>query len=267
MSGVGRFFLSERRLLIWMLAASFAAHVVAFYVFTVTDTVKTTGLGARPHVGWMPPRALGRPGVIPLHYVVAETLDPSLMSLPSARGFSNKLWERDVATTYRGVEWTVAPAFLDVKSPATVPDLLPQAPLMQFVQSSAREYVAATEEPVEPLDLPVVVNRSVIRVAGPLQERAVLSVPALPTMTSVNALRPTRLRVVVSGDGVVRYVMVDRSSGDESADARAQELARQIRFEPLSDPDSRVQTWGVVRFLWATEPPATTEKPAGSAQP
>ncbi len=267
MTTIAKFFLSERRFLVLMLVASLGAHGAAFYVFAVTDTVKITGLGARPRVGWMRPAGLGKPGEMALQYVIAEALDPSLMSLPSARGFSSKMWERGVAATHRRAEWYVRPAFLDIKVPDTIPVLLPRAPLVELVQSSVQPFAAETEEPTETPEPPVVVNQSVFRVVGPLQERAVVWAPVLPTVTSANPLRPTRIRVGVSGDGVVRYVTLERSGGDETVDARALELVRQIRFELLRDPDSRALTWGVVRFLWATEPPAVSDKSGGGTQP
>jgi hypothetical protein len=55
---------------------------------------------------------------------------------------------------------------------------------------------------------------------------------------------------------MVRFVVLERSCGNEAADSRAVELARQVRFEPLADAGTEGLVWGVMKCFWATEVPA-----------
>jgi TonB family protein len=61
------------------------------------------------------------------------------------------------------------------------------------------------------------------------------------------------VRVAAAPDGRVRYVALDRSSGNDAADAQALGFARLLQFEPTSSTDPLALTWGVVKFYWATK--------------
>ena len=112
----------------------------------------------------------------------------------------------------------------------------------------------------------VAVNQSVVRVLGPLEDRGIVHAPTLPTINNPTPLRPTQIRVGVGADGLVLYALLDRSSGDDGVDAQALTLARQIRFEAEQDSSAISLAWGVLRFLWATQPPATTNVESTAAQ-
>lgn len=268
MTAVPRVFFGERQILLLMLTASLGAHVAAFFVVGVSDKVKTLGLVERPRVQWMRPQSLERPGKLELQYVVAETLDPSLMSLPNARGFSKKMWERGVAAAHRGVEWGSEPAYLDAKPEKSFPSLLNIVPLPQFVQSATERMSARIEETEQELYEPTVaVNQSVFRIGGTLEMRPVLRAPSLPTIPSNTPLRPTRMRIAVAADGIVRYATLERTSGNEDVDGRALELVRQIRFAPQDTAASDSLAWGVARILWATEPASAPTGGGNGAQP
>jgi TonB family protein len=258
----------DKRVLVFMLVASFAIHGLSFVVFRVTDQVKTTGWGQRPRVGWLPAPSLERGSSV--QYAVADALDPSLMSLPNARGFSKKMWERGVGATQRGAEWQSEPAFLDEKPVSGFPSLLQQRALVEFVQAAVARSPAlpamATSTADEELEAPPAINESVFRVTGMLEARSVVRAPRIPTLTSELPVRPTRVRAGVAADGTVRFAVLERSSGNEMVDARAVELARQLRFEPATGADATALTWGVLRFLWATEsPPPATPTPNNGA--
>lgn len=269
MTTLVRFSLGERQVVLIMILLSLVAHAGAFYIFRVTDKVRMPALSERPRVQWMRPPSLEREGAMPLQYVVAETLDPSLMSLPSARGFSRQMWEKGMTVTHRASEWTVEPAYLDVKLAAAMPPLLEQPSLVEQVKATVGKRPAVSEEPVaEAVEVPVVLNQSVFRVAGPLAGRPVVRVPKLPVIPSVAPVRSTTVRAGVGADGVVRFATVEKSSGNEDVDNQAVTLTRQIRFEPQGTRDIRGSeisedsiSWGLVKFLWATQPSAA---PPGS---
>ena len=100
---------------------------------------------------------------------------------------------------------------------------------------------------------------------------AILQSPELPTITSDTPLRPTCVRIAVVADGTVRYAVLDRSSGSDAtaaqADARALDLAQQIRFEPQRFADATALRWGVLKFIWATASPAGATNETKTAQP
>jgi TonB family protein len=248
----------EGTLLLWMLIVSLLAAVPLFFVFPNARSAKTTALSERPRIQWLPPSDMQQSGA-KLPYVVADTLDPSLMSLPSARGFSRAMWSRGAPATHRPAEWDSKPAYLDPNAPKTMPPLLNLEPLSQSVLSATEKMPGRSEETeADSYEPPVAVNQSVFRVGGTLEARAVLRAPQLPTISNESSLRPTRVRIAVAADGLVRYATVERPSGNDAADARAVELVRQIRFEPQEANASDSLTWGVVRILWATEAPAAT---------
>jgi TonB family protein len=138
--------------------------------------------------------------------------------------------------------------------------LLNATPLSDVVQSATQKLAPQPEEEPEeePSESPVAVNQSVFRITGTLETRPIVRAPHVPNISSEVPLRPTRVRVAVAADGVVRYAVLERSCGSEAVDAQALELTKQIRFEPWGAVDSQPLTWGVVRFLWATEPLAAS---------
>jgi len=201
-------------------------------------------------------------------YMIAEVFDPSLMSLPNAHGFSSGAWRQKIETTQHSLGWNQQPAFLDAAAPSEPRSLLEPTPLDTAVLSAAEKTQALSEEPdngeaAAPL---VPVNQSVFRVLGPLERRVIVSAPTLPMVNSPMPLRPTQVRVGVGADGLVLYALLDRSSGDDGVDAQALALAHQVRFEAEHDNDSISLTWGVLRFLWAAQPPATTNVESTAAQ-
>ncbi|HUJ73141.1 MAG TPA: hypothetical protein VLZ30_12950, partial [Verrucomicrobiae bacterium] len=201
-------------------------------------------------------------------YMIADVFDPSLMSLPNAHGFSSGAWRQKLETAQRNLGWNQQPAFLDAAAPSEPRSLLEPTPLDAAVLSAAEKTQALSEEPNDgeaaaPL---VPVNQSVFRVLGPLERRVIVSAPTIPMVNNPMPLRPTQIRVGVGADGLVLYVLLDRSSGDDGVDAQALALAHQVRFEAEHDTGSISLTWGVLRFLWAMQPPTTTNVDSTAAQ-
>lgn len=189
---------------------------------------------------------------------LAEIMDPSLMSLPSDHGFSRPMTTRSVPAAPRSLGWQNDAAYLGATPSTQFPALLRQPPLAALVQSATAPALPAPADADEAVTIesPAAVNQTVVRALGPLASQAIVRGPVLPVIVSESPVRPTRVRVGVAADGTVRFAALERASGNEVADARAVELARQIRFEPVAGAAPEALTWDVLRFLWATELPA-----------
>ena len=258
--------------MLWLLAGSIVAFGAMFLFFRVSGVSLTTPAREVPRINFMPtPRQdpLLAPGPA---YVVAEMFDPSLMSLPSAHGFSRHMWARKIEASQRDLGWNQQPAFLGVEVPGVPPPLLQPVMVDAAVLTAAEKTPAVSEEPNddEPLGVPISINQSVYRVLGALENRSVAFAPPLPTINSSVPLTPTQIRVGVDADGVVLYALLDpsrdRSSGDDGVDAQAMDIARQFRFEAEHASSTPPLTWGVLRFLWATESPSVTNTDTAATQ-
>jgi len=200
-------------------------------------------------------------------YVVADLFDPSLMTLPSAHGFSRGMWHQKIEAKQRDLGWNEQPAFLAARPTEAPTSLLEPAPVDTAVLSAAEKTSALSEESNdnEAVEPPMSINQSVLRVVNALEDRGVTYSPPLPMINSSGPIRPTQIRVGVGADGLVLYALLDRSSGDETVDTQALVLARQIRFEAGHD-DSAPLAWGVMRFLWAVQGATVTNGESAATQ-
>lgn len=264
-----KFRMTERQVLLLIMGACLAAYAAAFLFLGLRRKPEPADSAERSVAYWMPPQTQSEPQKI--EYVVADLLDPSLMSLPSIHGFSRQLWERQSPARRRNFEPGVKFAFFDAGIPNEIQPLLQQPSLSNVVQVSAEKSSAQSEENADTELAAPPPDRSVVRVIEGIDNFTILQSPELPTITSDAPLRPTRVRIAAVADGTVRYAVLDRSSGNDAtaaqADARALDLAQQIRFEPHRSAAASALTWGVLEFVWATasSPVATNEIKA--AQP
>ncbi len=267
---------AQGQLMLWILAGSIVAFGSMFIFFRVSGVSLATAPREVPRINFMPtPRQdpLLAPGPA---YVVADVFDPSLMSLPNSHGFSMHMWARKIEASQRDLGWNQQPAFLGVTTPDVPPPLLQPVPVDAAVLTAAEKTPALSEESNdnEPLGAPISVNQSVYRVLGALENRTVAFVPSLPTINSPVPLTPTQVLVGVNPDGLVLYALLDndmgvldRSSRDDGVDAQALDIARQFRFEAEHVSSTPPLTWGILRFLWATQPPSVTNTDTAATQP
>jgi len=255
--------------MLWILAGSLVAFGSMFVFLRVSGVTLTTTPHELPHITWMPPAHENAFSPSDPRYIIADVFDPSLMSLPSAHGFSDGAWRRKIEAAQRSLGWNDQPSFLDAAPPVEPHSLLEPTPVDVAVLAAAEKTQPFSEESndMEGIEASVSVNQSVIRILGALEERAVVSAPPLPTINSPMPLRPTQIRAGVGADGQVLYALLDRSCGDDAVDAQALSLAGRIRFEAEHDSSVSSLTWGVLRFLWATQPPVTTNVESAAAQP
>jgi len=259
---------AQGQLMLWILVGSLIAFGTMFLFSRVSGTALTSSPRKTAHVAVMfnahqDPLSPGD-----IRYVIADVFDPSLMSLPNPHGFSSGAWRQNIEAAHRNLGWNRQPDFLSPAAPSEPRSLLEPAPLDAAVLSAAKKTEALSEEPSDgDAATPFVsVNQSVFRVLGPLERRVVVNAPTLPTISNPVPLRPTQVQVGVGSDGVVLYTLLDRSSGDDGVDAQALALAHQVRFEAEHDSSTGSLAWGVLRFLWATQPPATTNVETAAAQ-
>jgi len=267
---VPRFRLSERHILLFILVGAILGYGGAMLLLRLRKNVRRAAAYHQPMVRWMSPDPDGK--VKEIHYVIADLLDPSLMSLPSAHGFSRQLWQRQAPATRRDFEPRTELALLNAETAFVFQALLEQPSLADVVQSSAEKASAESEEAAETESSSptTAMNHTVLKVVASIGDRPILQMPELPAITSDTPVRPTRVRVAVAADGTVRYAVLDHSSGSGDAavqaDAQALELAHKIRFAPENAADARTLTWGVVRFIWATASPTAATNEAKTAR-
>ena len=266
MKPLGKFRFGEGEKLLLLLAACLVAAIVSLQGLRVTHAVKTADDTTRQHVRWLPAGGSSATAGRGLS-AAADLFDPSVMSLPNPHGFSRRLWQHGAPVKYRPADWGAVPAFLERVAVSAMPSLLEQSPLMDMVQSMVETRTAGIEDAaVEPVEGAPSENRTLFLVSGAtastrvsgLAGRALVRTPSLPVVNNETALKPTRVRIGVAPDGTVRFASVEQSCGKETVDAQAVELARQIRFEPATDPKASSLDWGVVKILWATELPPVT---------
>jgi hypothetical protein len=253
---VPRFRITERQVLMLLLITSCAAFGGAFLVVGFRrQRGERLEQVARARVHWMPPVSAPAAAALPAPYVLAEYFDPSLMSLPSAHGFSARMWQRNAEAPPRQFEPAPQLAWLD--PPALTPNavVLPTPAVEDAPVADAVKLPAALQELSEllPPEISEPRRQSMLRVEGALENRQILEQPNLPTPKVDAALRATRVRVAVTADGRVRYAVLERSCGNGSVDAQALELSRRLRFDAVSAADPLALTWGMLRFLWVTQ--------------
>lgn len=198
--------------------------------------------------------------------------DPTLFSRPNRRGFSGAAWRQFSGVEHQLINWDETPRPLDNQPAAlgatfrvALPDHLAfvtDIPAKRLPRSMA----------VEPPRL-AVRAASELELRGSLANRPVVRSVSVPAMPHNEALRRTRIRIGVNTDGYVVSATVagHLAKGDAfqaTADRRALELLRGIRFEPakrtrFDRPDRPgVLEWGEALFHWRTiAPPKTPAAP------
>jgi hypothetical protein len=159
---------AQGQLMLWILAGSIVAFGSMFLFFRVSGVSLTAPPREVPRINFMP---TPRQDPLVAHdpaYVVADVFDPSLMSLPSAHGFSRRVWARKVEATQRDLGWTQQPAFLGVTTPAVPPPLLQPVSVDSAVLTAAEKSPPLSEESNdnELPGVPMSINQSVYRVLG-----------------------------------------------------------------------------------------------------
>ncbi len=198
--------------------------------------------------------------------------DPTLFALPHARSSTVKTWLPAPRAEYAPFRWSEPPRFLPLPSDqlgGTFVQFMRTNTFarFEFEMPSGPELVLPESPP--PFTPP---TRSELRVRGDLAQRPLLNPPELPSWPAADLLTNSVVRVQVDAMGhVFSTTLVPPGSGSRAADRRALELARSLRFGPLTQPpvlsaDSLgALSGGVVVFEWHTVPlPPATNPPAAA---
>jgi TonB family protein len=193
--------------------------------------------------------------------------DPTLFALPHSKGFSAPVWLPIRRIEFAPFKWTEAPRFL------ALPVEQLGSTFMQFMQTNRfarfEPGILPPPELILPESPPLFVprTRSGLSVRE-LEQRRLLNPPELPSWPAADLLTNSVVRVRVDAAGnVFSARLVPPGSGSKAADRRALELARALRFAPLSQPpivsaDPVGQlTPGTLVFEWHTVPPPPTNLP------
>jgi TonB family protein len=180
--------------------------------------------------------------------------DPTLFAQPhEALDFFPTGWRGAVAVTEPPFNWTEPPPFLP-------PDQAKfGADFTRFVQSNRFTQLALSMKP-EPAFAPPAVfiesalpRHSALELSANIAARR-LNQPAVPTLPYNDILKPSRVQLLVNADGSISSAVLLESSEWGTADQKALELARALRFRPAQG-----LTFGELTFTWHSVP--TTNAP------
>jgi hypothetical protein len=197
--------------------------------------------------------------------------DPTLLALPSLRGFSGPAWLTFPPLEYQPAEWVEPPHWLPLDSNAL------SSTFSRFVRTNTISPLLIADKPLPPLQryepnfpnepLPA---QSRLRLEGELATRPLLAPLELQSWPHSEILSNTTVQAAVDAAGFTFSAVLLAGSGLQEADLHALKLASAARFRPLPRarraPDGTgPMTWGRFVFQWHTLPPPTTNP--SSAQP
>jgi hypothetical protein len=248
---LSRFRLSERQVLHFIMVVCLIGSVSAFLVVFLRSQPVRTETPKRPIVRWISSET--HSDASDIRQRVANMEDPSLMSLPNVEAFSRALWNRQTEPATSPNQPPQSLAYLDNHPTPEFRPLLDSIPLPQAVRNDADKPLAAYTETFT--NNPIPPAHSTIQPSNDLAPYPLLHKPPLPTITNETSLRPSVVRLAMAPDGTVRYAMLTRSCGNETADDHAIRAAYRLRFTRPLEASHPTLIWGTARFLWATATP------------
>lgn len=185
--------------------------------------------------------------------------DPTLLALPSLRGFSGAAWMQFSTPDFRPPDWTNAPHWLPLDASSLGHAFeqfvaTNQPPPIQLASKPLPPPRAEPNFPNEPLP-----QFSRLRIEGELMNRRLLKPLELRSWEYTDMLSNTTVQAVVDADGRTLSARLIGSSGYQKADAFALLTTTGARFQPRADADGgKGLSWGRLVFFWHTLPiPAT----------
>jgi len=197
--------------------------------------------------------------------------DPTLLALPSLRGFSGPAWLTFPLLEYQPAEWVEPPHWLLLDTTAL------SSTFSRFIRTNAISPPLIADKPFPPLPgyepnfpnepLP---SQSQLRLEGDLASRRLLAPLELQSWPHSEILSNTTVQAAVDAAGFTFSTVLLAGSGMKEADLFALKLASGTRFRPLPRgqraPDGlSPMTWGRFVFQWHTLPLPMTN--LSSAQP
>jgi hypothetical protein len=199
--------------------------------------------------------------------------DPTLFALPHREGFSGLAWLSTPSLPAHYFYWSDPPRWMSPEIPqfgailGRVAETNDSNPAWSFgrpvPELSAGNPAVAPREP----------GQSVLRLAGGLSGRRILTPVLLLPQSSTELLTNTVVQVVVNRAGSVEFVpTLLVKSGSAEADKEALRIAGTVRFGPVddagpvkgapADPAGGLM-WGTLVFEWYTIPMPPTNMTGG----
>ena len=209
-------------------AISLLAHVVTFFLFQVAEPPGTTIPHPAPRVSVLTPSSPEADSL--LQWIDAQ--DPALAATPAPPGLPDTAYRPSYAmmrTSPLGpVETPVAVPFPPVREPLAV--------ITSGVPRPALRPVPGTPQ------------STVVTFSAALESRAPTAFPSLvPKTRATEPVEPTRHLFGVTGDGTVRFVFLQSSSGNAALDEQAAAHLQTLSFQPADAPiiwATTTVTWG-----------------------
>jgi len=206
---------------------------------------------------------------------IAELLnidDPTLVALPDPRGFSGPAWMTAPPLRHQSQDWTEPARSLAL----SVAEL--DATFAEFVRTNVvgpgliadKAAPRLSEVGFSPVPMPAT---STFRIEGDLAKRELLTPLQVLSIPHTNILTNTVIQVCVDRLGFVFSPVPLSGSGSETADERALDLVKSMRFKPFAGTDSASprnpsgQTWGKIIFRWHTLEMPASNSPAARPPP
>jgi TonB family protein len=176
--------------------------------------------------------------------------DPTLFVLPQQRDFAAAGCLKTPDIKPPPLRWTEPPRWLPLSADSL------GAAFGEFMQNQFFPAQPLNFKPEPELTAPMVAGpalaqNSTLRVAGELAQRQLPAPVNLPSWPHADVLAPCVVQALVDAAGNVVSTVILSPSGDDTADQRALDLARALRFAPAPRP-----TVGNIIFNWHTVPPA-----------
>lgn len=206
--------------------------------------------------------------------------NPTLFVLPSREGFSGSAWLEVRPLQHRAPGWSNPPQWLRLKPEELLTDFEHFGATNQPARGFVSDHLTRPREPRLPLDAaqrPRPATRLVI--TGELTVPDLVTQPELPVIEHAGVLTPAQVSLWVDRRGrVFRAALApEGSSGLETADRLALELAQQLKFTsaPGLNPGTDDQDFAELRrarvtIHWWTRPPPpapATNAPAETPVP
>ena len=198
---------------------------------------------------------------------LADANNPTLLALPSLRGFSGSAWLRFPTLDYQPAEWTEPAHWLAMDTQSL------GATFSQFIRTNVLAPTLIADKPLpsligyelnfpnDPLPAP-----SRLRIEGYLAARNLVASLELKSWANAEILSNSVVQVMVDADGFTFSPTLLSGSGLKEADIHALTLSGTARFRPLPR-EQRIGregssfTWGKLIFQWHTLPLVATNLP------
>ena len=201
---------------------------------------------------------------------VLKLEDPTLFALPHRQGFAGQAWLTPTWTTNRSYSCPDEPTWLQLDSSEL------GAAFNRFVATNRLDALLVFAPPEPALAFPefapgaVAPRSSVLKIAGDLAERKLLSPVVLSSWPHPDLLTNSVVQLVADPEGRPVSLTLLSSSGSPKADQQALDLARNARFNPVehgpkAGASAQGLSWGQLVFEWNTLPMPPTNATAGAA--